>query len=294
LSAKAAADPGDPQLGVASSTANGTSQGIADLELHLLLEAVYRVTGFDFREYAPATLKRRIAERVRAEAVATTTGLLERVLHNDAAMLRFIDALTHNVTSPFREPSFFAAFVQRVLPRLRTFPYARIWVIGSGDDAYTLSILMREADFSHRVRIYATDASEAAIDRSKGGTFPTELVEEYAERYREAGGTRRFSDYIELDGGLASFKPTLRENLIFAQHNLACDGSFNEFHVVVARNVLTHFNRALAYRAHQVIFESLVRFGYLGLSGKESLRYTPHQHAYEELDATERFYRRAR
>jgi chemotaxis protein methyltransferase CheR len=270
------------------------SPAITDLELHLLLEAVYRVSGFDFREYAPATVKRRVAERVRAEGLTTISGLLERVLHEPPAMSRFIEALTHNASSPFREPAFFAAFRERVLPRLRTFPHVRIWVIGSGDDAYSLAMLLREAEFYHRTRIYATDAGDTALDRAKAGAFPAELLDEYGARYAEAGGARRFSDYVDVNGAQASFKPGLREQIVFAQHNLACDGSFNEFHLVVARGVITHFNRTLSYRAHQVIYESLIRLGYLGVSSKETLRYTPHQRAYEELDATERFYRRLR
>ncbi len=272
----------------------GTSPAVTDLELHLLLEAVYRVSGFDFREYAPATVKRRVAERVRAEGLATISGLLERVLHEPLAMSRFVDALTHNASSPFREPLFFQSFRERVLPRLRTFPHVRIWVIGSGDDAYSLAMLLREAEFYHRTRIYATDASEAALDRAKAGTFPAELLDEYSARYAEAGGARHFSDYVDVSGTQASFKPGLREQIVFAQHNLACDSSFNEFHLVVARGVVTHFNRTLSYRAHQVIYESLIRLGYLGVSSKETLRYTPHQRAYEELEATERFYRRLR
>jgi len=167
-------------------------------------------------------------------------------------------------------------------------------VIGSGDDAYALAILLREAELYHRARIYATDATDAAIERAKHGSFPAELVDEYAQRYVEAGGRRRFSDYLEIEGGAATYKPALREHIVFAQHNLASDGSFNEFHLVAARKVMTHFNRTLAYRAHQVIFESLVRLGYLGLSAKEDLRYTPHQRAYEELDGTERYFRRLR
>ena len=274
--------------------ASGASAAVSDLELHLLLEAVYRVSGFDFREYAPATVKRRVAERVRAEGLATISGLLERVLHDPPAMARFVDALTHNATSPLREPAFFAAFRERVLPRLRTFAHARIWVIGSGDDAYSLALLLREAEFYHRTRIYATDASEDAIDRAKAGSFPAELLDEYSGRYAEAGGQRPLSDYVDVLGTHAVFKPAVREHIVFAQHNLACDGSFNEFHLVVARNVITHFNRSLSFRAHQVIYESLVRLGHLGVSAKESLRYTPHQRAYEELEATERFYRRLR
>jgi chemotaxis protein methyltransferase CheR len=284
----------EPKASFPPSGVNGAAPGVADLELHLLLEAVYRVSGFDFREYAPATLKRRIADRVRAESCSTICGLLERVLHEPPAMSRFVDALTHNAGSPFREPSFFTAFRERVLPRLRTFPHVRIWVIGSGEDAYALAILLREAEFYHRTRIYATDASEAALDRAKAGVFPAEMIDELSERYAEAGGARSFSDYVDVLGADAVFKPGLREQIVFAQHNLASDSSFNEFHLVVVRNVLTHFNRTLSYRAHQVIFESLIRLGYLGVSSKETLRYTPHQRAYEELPETERFYRRLR
>lgn len=301
----AAAETGSPPLEGAQpngsngsngngSGANGAGPGVGDLELQLLLEAVYRVSGFDLRDYSPATVKRRVAERVRAEGAATITGLLERVLHDPPAMGRFVDALTHNASSPFREPQFFRAFRDAVLPRVRTFPHARLWVIGSGDDAYALAILLREAQFSHRVRIYATDASDAAIDRAKAGAFPAELLDEYSHRYVEGGGARRFSDYVDVVGTQAVFKPSLREHIVFAQHNLTCDGSFNEFHAIVARSVVTHFNRTLAYRAHQIIFESLVRLGYLGVSAKESLRYTPHQHAFEEIAGTERFYRRMR
>lgn len=308
MSAKgAAAETGSPPLEGAQANGsngsngngsgangNGVSPGVTDLELQLLLEAVYRVSGFDLRDYSPATVKRRVAERVRAEGVSTISGLIECVLHDPPAMGRFVDALTHNAGSPFREPAFFRAFRDAVLPRLRTFPHARLWVIGSGDDAYALAILLREAQFSHRVRIYATDASDAAIERAKNGSFPAELLDEYSHRYVEAGGARRFSDYVDVVGTHGVFKPGLGEHIVFAQHNLACDGSFNEFHSIVARSVVTHFNRTLAYRAHQVIYESLVRLGYLGVSGKETLRYTPHQHAYEEVTGTERFYRRVR
>jgi chemotaxis protein methyltransferase CheR len=274
--------------------ATTTAPTVADLELHLLLEAVYRVSGYDFREYAPATLKRRVSERVRAEGLGTISGLLERVLHEPPAMQRFLDALTSNVGSPFREPQFFVGFRDRVLPRLRTFPHVKIWVIGSGEDAYALAILLREAEFYHRTRIYATDAGDASIERAKTGAFPVELLDEYAERYAQAGGAKRFSDYVDVLGTQAAFKPGLRQQIVFAQHNLACDSSFNEFHLIVARNVVMHFNRTLAYRAHQVVYESLVRLGFLGLASKETLRYTPHQRAYEEIPETERFYRRLR
>ncbi|HZO92254.1 MAG TPA: CheR family methyltransferase [Candidatus Baltobacteraceae bacterium] len=290
------AQPAEPSAppGSGGNGAAPSSPGLADLELHLLLEAVHRVSGYDFRDFAPATVKRRVADRVRAEGVSTITGLLERTLHDSEAMARFVDALTHNACSPFREPQFFAAFREHVLPRLRTFPHARIWVVGSGDDAYALAILLREAQFYHRTRIYATDATDGAVERAKSGAFPIEMLDEFSHRYAEAGGVRTFSDYVDIDRGTATYKPGLREQIVFAQHNIACDGSFNEFHLVVARGVTTCFNRALAYRVHQVLYESLIRLGFLGLSSKETLRYTPHQGAFEHLSGTETFYRRVR
>jgi chemotaxis protein methyltransferase CheR len=269
---------------------------VTDLELGLLLEAVQRTSGYDFRDYSPALMHRRIQERVRAERVTTISGLQECVLHQPGAMARFVDAMTYNASMPFRDPVFFATFRERILPRLRTFPFVRIWVAGcgAGDDAYALAILLREADFEQRARIYATDASEAAIERAKFGILDADLLEDYESAYAEAGGARSFRDYLDVSGSVPSYRPMLRENIIFAQHNLATDGSFNEFHFVVARNVLSQFNRSLAYRAHQVLYESTVRLGYLGLGENESLRYTPHQRAYEGLEGSETFYRRVR
>jgi len=269
---------------------------VTDLELGLLLEAVQRTSGYDFRDYSPALMRRRVQERVRAERVATISGLQERVLHEPGAIERFIDAMTYNASTPFREPMFFATFRERILPRLRTFPFVRIWVAGcgAGDDAYALAILLREADFAQRARIYATDASEGAIERAKSGIVDAEQLEDFEAAYVEAGGERSFRDYLDVSGSVPTYRPILRENIIFAQHNLATDGSFNEFHLVAARNVLTQFNRSLAYRAHQVLYESIVRLGYLGLGDHETLRYTPHQRAYEGLDGSETFHRRVR
>jgi chemotaxis protein methyltransferase CheR len=279
----------------AMPTAAAVTPPVTDLELGLLLEAVHRTSGFDFREYSPALIRRRVQERVRAEGVATISGLQECILHQPGTIERFIDAMIVNPSMPFREPTFFATFRERILPRLRTFPFVRIWVAGCGDDAYALAILLREADFSQRARIYATDASESAIERAKVGVVAPDQLDRHQVAYADAGGKRQFRDYLDTPGAETPvYRAALRENIIFAQHNLATDGSFNEFHLVVARNVLTKFNRALAYRAHQVLYESIVRLGYLGLGEHESLRYTPHQRAYQTLEDNDSFYRRVR
>jgi chemotaxis protein methyltransferase CheR len=272
------------------------SNAAADLELQLLLEAVHRVAGYDFREYAPALLKRRVADRIRAENVATISGLQEQVLHRTGAMERFVDAITYSPSTPFGEPAFFSDLRTHVLARLRTFPFVRVWVAGcgNGDDAYSLAILFKEAEVAHRVRIYATSAAEAAIERARDGKLPAVDLEEFEQRYAAAGGTRRFSDYVDAEGAHLSYRPSIRENILFAQHTLAMDGSFNEFHLIVVRHKFAQFNRTLSYRAHQVVFESLVRLGILGLGGHDSLRYAPHQRAYQQIDGTERFFRRVR
>lgn len=269
---------------------------IADLELQLLLEAVHRASGYDFREYAPALVRRRVGERVRAENVDTISGLQERVLHGRGAMERLIDALTAVPSSPFAAPDLFALLREQIVPRLRTFPFVRVWVAGcgAGDDAYALAILFKEADFAHRVRIYATDAVEGTVDRARSGRTPSAELPVYEQRYAQAGGKRSFADYVESDGGEFVYSRSLRDQIVFAQHNLAMDRSFNEFHLILLHHVLAQFNRTLGYRIHQVVFESLVRLGILALGGRETLRYTPHQRAYEPLAGTEGCYRRVR
>jgi chemotaxis protein methyltransferase CheR len=272
------------------------SPAVTDLELQLLLEAVQRISGHNFREYAPAMLRRRVLERVRSEGVSTISGLQERVLHEAGSMERFIDAVTFNTSAPFADPAFFADFLAHVLPRLRTFPYVRIWLAGcgAGDDAYALAILCKEANFLDRVRIYATDASELAIERARAGVVTRVDLEEYQSRYARSGGTARFEMYLEPNGGQLRYAESLRTNIVFAQHNLATDGSFNEFHLVVARHTLAKYNRVLVYHAHQVVYESLVRLGFLALGAKESLRFTPHQKAYDAVPQTQDYYRRIR
>lgn len=277
-------------------TNNGTPPAVTDLELQLLLEAVHRVSGHDFREYAPAMLRRRVLERVRNEGAATISGLQERVLHEDGAMARFVDALTFNASTPFGDPAFFGDFIEHVLPRLRTFPYVRIWVAGcgAGDDAYALSILCKEAHFNDRVRIYATDASDLAVDRARAGHIVRGDLEEIQQRYARSGGAARFEMYVEQNDAGVRYADALRANIVFAQHNLATDGAFNEFHLVVVRHALAKYSRVLVYHAHQVIYESLVRLGFLALGAKESLRFTPHQKAYDAVAPTLDFYRRIR
>jgi chemotaxis protein methyltransferase CheR len=266
------------------------------LEISLLLEGVYRQYGFDFRQYAKASLRRRLWRRVYAEGLCTISGLQERVLHDPAAMERLLLDLSINVTSMFRDPGFFASFRARVVPLLRTYPFIRVWNAGcsTGEETYSLAILLREVGLYDRTRIYATDINEAVLQSAAEGIYPLAKMQEYTENYLAAGGTRSFSDYYRAAYERAQFDRSLTKNIVFAQHNLVSDRSFNEFHVVVCRNVMIYFDRALQERVHDLFLDSLTPFGVLALGRKETIVHTRHGEDYEVLDDLERIYRRRR
>ncbi len=266
------------------------------LELQLLLEGVYRQYGFDFREYAPASLKRRVWRRVQGENVGSITGLLERVLHDPNVMERLLLDLSINVTAMFRDPTFYAAFREQVVPVLRTYPFTRIWVAGcsTGEEVYSLSILLHEEELYHRTRIYATDINETVLEQARQGVFPLEKMKEYTENYIRAGGKRSFSEYYLAKYEGALFDRTLTENVVWAPHNLVQDRSFNTFNVILCRNVMIYFERALQTRVHQLFYDSLEHLGILALGHKESIRFTGLESAYEELNAAEKLYRKVR
>jgi chemotaxis protein methyltransferase CheR len=266
------------------------------LELQLLLEGIYRQYGFDFREYAPASLKRRVWRRVQAEGEKTIAGLLERVLHDPLVMERLLLDLSINVTSMFRDPTFYAAFRAKVAPMLHTYPFTRIWVAGcsTGEEVYSLAILLHEEGLYDRTRIYATDINETVLERARAGVFPLDKMQEYTENYLRAGGTHSFSEYYLAKYEGALFERTLTENVVWAPHNLVQDRSFNSFNVILCRNVMIYFDRALQTRVHQLFHESLERLGVLALGHKESIRFTGFEDRYEELDGQEKIYRKVR
>ena len=266
------------------------------LELQLLLEGVYRQYGFDFREYAPASLKRRVWRRVDAEKAGTITGLLDRLLRDPDVMERLLLDLSINVTSMFRDPTFYAALRTQVVPVLRTYPFTRIWVAGcsTGEEVYSLAIVLDEEDVRDRTRIYATDINEAVLERARAGVFPIDKMKEYTENYIRAGGRRSFSEYYLAKYEGALFERSLTENVVWAPHNLVQDRSFNTFNLIMCRNVMIYFDRTLQTRVHQLFYDSLEHFGFLALGHKESIRFTGLEDRYEEIDGQEKLYRKAR
>jgi chemotaxis protein methyltransferase CheR len=267
---------------------------LEDIEIALLLEGLYRYYGFDFRDYSPASLKRRILERMRAERIDNVSAYQARVLHDPACMERLLTGLSVHVTSMFRDPSFYRTFRQKVVPHLKTYPTVRIWHAGcsTGEEVYSMAILLQEEALYRKCVIYATDISRDVLRRAREGIFPLASMQEYTTNYVKAGGKHEFSDYYTADYDNVIFHPSLKTNVVFAEHNLATDGSFNEFHVILCRNVMIYFNKQLQDRVHGLIYESLSHFGVLGLGNKETLKTTPREHLYEKLDPRDRLYRK--
>ncbi|RAV08807.1 protein-glutamate O-methyltransferase CheR [Paenibacillus contaminans] len=264
------------------------------VEIGLLLEGLFQMYGYDFRGYVRASVRRRILNRMRAERLPTITALLDKVLHEPGCLERLLNDLSIRMTEMFRDPGFFVAFRKRVVPLLRELPEVRIWHAGcaTGEEVYSMAILMLEEGLAEKTKLYATDMNEKAVATAQRGAFPLKQMQLYTNNYLEAGGTKAFSEYYTTDHQYAYFHPLMNDNLVFAQHNLATDGSFNEFHVILCRNVLIYFDNGLQQHVHRLIYDSLADGGFLGLGSKESNLFLPEELKYEDIAPLERIYRK--
>ncbi|ANF98258.1 CheR family methyltransferase [Paenibacillus bovis] len=265
-----------------------------NIEIDLLLEGVHRLYGYDFRNYARASLTRRIWHHVHAENLKSVSALQERVLHDRSCFERFVQNLSIPVTEMFRDPQLFRMFREKVIPLLRTYPYIRIWHAGcsTGEEVYSMAILLHEEGLLDKARIYATDMNNRSLQQAREGVFGIDRMQLYTKNYLEAGGTRSFSEYYTAKYQSVIFQPFLRKHIIFAEHNLATDRSFNEFNVILCRNVMIYFDDKLRERVHGLFHESLSRFGILVLGSKESMQFTGYSDSYEPLDRLEKVYRK--
>jgi chemotaxis protein methyltransferase CheR len=268
---------------------------LEELEIDLLLEGLRRYYGYDFRNYEAAAVKRRIREGMLAERVSTVSRFQEKVLHEPGFLRRFLRTFARPGLSMFSDAEFYEALRTRVIPLLRTYPYVRIWHVecSTGQELYSIAILLEEEGLYSRSRIYATDLSEEAIRQARKGSYPLSLKDEYAANYIQAGGKKSFADYFKAKGNRLLIDPLLKKHIVFSEHNLATDGSFNEFQVVVCRDVLSTFNQALRERVDGLIYDSLARFGILALGAGESLDAMPYEACYALLDGDYRLYQKA-
>jgi chemotaxis protein methyltransferase CheR len=266
-------------------------------ELSVLLDAVLELSGMDFRDYARSSLERRVRRRMAEEGAESISALCELLRADRGYLERLLTTLTIPVTTLFRDPSFFLLFRTQVAPALRAFPFIRLWVAGcaTGEEAYSLAILLHEEGLLGRCRIYATDLSDAALARATTGSYPLAMIERYAVNYREAGGAEAITHYYtRTDSETVAVRPFLKDNIVFAQHNLATDASFNEFQVILCRNVMIYFNRRLRERSQRILYESLAMRGFLGLGRSESVIFSAYEECYQSISIRERMYRRVR
>ena len=262
--------------------------------MDLLIEGIYREWGYDFRSYAPASLKRRIINGMKKAGLSHISELLPRVLYDKDFLDSFLLGLSVTVTEMFRDPEFFRAVRHHIIALLKTYSFIKVWHAGcaTGEEAYSMAILLQEEGLLDRAQIYGTDFNGEALAMAKRGNYPLEKFEDYTANYLAAGGSRSFSEYYHVRGGLAKMDSALGNHITFAHHNLATDGVFGEMNMVVCRNVLIYFDRSLQDRALSLFEDSLCRRGVLCLGSKEMLDLSCIHDRFEEVARNEKIYRR--
>lgn len=265
-----------------------------DIEIRLLIEAIYLKYSYDFRDYSGASIKRRVQHALRQFDCNTISALQERVLHDPTAFMQLLQLLTIPVSEMFRDPEHFLAIRQEVVPILKTYPSLKIWIAGcsTGEEVYSMAILLQEEGLLDRTIIYATDINPRSLEKAKQGIFSLENIRAYTHNYQKSGGQRSFADYYTAAYDYAIFDKRLRENVTFADHSLATDSVFSETHLISCRNVLIYFNKKLQNRAFGLFSESLCHRGFLMLGSKETLDFSDYSTQFTSLLKQERIYRK--
>ena len=261
-------------------------------EFRELLESIRFTYGYDFTEYSEASVKRRIGHFMSSQKITSVDELGKILLKDEDAFEEFIQEVSVTVTEMFRDPPFYKSLREKVLKRLATYPAIKIWIAGcaTGEEVYSIAILLSEYDLLQRSIIYATDINQKSLQTAKEGIYLLANMKGYTENYIKSGGKKSFSEYYKAKYGSAMFSKSLRQNIVFSPHNLTADKSFNEFQVVICRNVLIYFNQDLQNKVINLFYESLCPFGFLGLGNKESLLFTSCRQHFEEIDKKERIY----
>jgi chemotaxis protein methyltransferase CheR len=267
---------------------------IEDLEVELLLEALFQRYHYDFRHYARASIKRRLQQARTQLGFKTTSAIQDRLLHDPAMLPRLLDFLTVQVSEMFRDPSYFQALREKVLPHLGTYPSLKVWIAGSstGEEVYSLAILFKEEGLYDRTIFYATDINPEALAAAEAGVYALDRIRKFTENHQKSGGKSSLSDYYTAAYGRAAFDKGLRNRVVFSDHSLVTDAVFAEMHLISCRNVMIYFDRPLQDRAIGLFHDSLTRKGFLGLGSKESLRFSAHAKAFSEFVGPEKIYQR--
>ncbi|MFN7137814.1 MAG: CheR family methyltransferase [Limisphaerales bacterium] len=272
----------------------GSAEQTEDIEVELLLEAVYQKYHYDFRGYSRASVKRRALQAREHFGCKTISQLQDRVLHDPAILHQMLNYLTVQVSEMFRDPGYFRAIREKVVPHLKTYPSLKVWVAGcsEGEELYSLAILFREEGLESRTIFYATDINSEALRKAEAGVYPLERVPLFTSNHRLSGGKSSLSEYYTAGRKSVILDKTLRQRAVFSDHSLVSDSVFGEMHLISCRNVLIYFDRPLQDRAIGLFKDSLVRNGFLGLGSKENLRFNAHAPSFDEFVAEERIYQK--
>lgn len=265
-----------------------------DIEIRLLLEAIFQKYHYDFRGYSMASLKRRLTQARDHFACNSFSMLQDRILHDPSVLPRLLSFMTVQVSEFYRDPSYFRALREKVLPHLRTYPSLKVWIAGcsNGEEVYSFAIMFREEGLEDKTIFYATDINPEALKKAEAGVYELDRIQQFTENHRRAGGKSSLSDYYTAAYGAATFDKTLRRRVVFSDHSLVTDAVFGEMQLISCRNVLIYFDRTLQNRALGLCHDSLSRKGFLGLGSKESLRFSSYAHNFDDFVREEKIYQK--
>jgi chemotaxis protein methyltransferase CheR len=265
-----------------------------ELEISLLLEAVYQKYGYDFRQYSEAHIRRRIMNRMTLSGLSDISQIQSKVLSDEKFAAQLLQDLSITVTEMFRDPDFYKSLRENVIPLLKTYPFIKIWHAGcsTGEEAYSMAIIMQEEGLYDRTTLYATDFNQQALNQAKEGIFSNELIKEYTTHYQLSGGKESFSDYYTSQYNHVIMNQSLKRNIVWANHNLVTDNVFAEVHLILCRNVLIYFEKSLQNKVQTLFYNSLINGGILCLGSKESLHFTELNEKYSELDKKHRIFKK--
>ncbi len=267
---------------------------IVNIEIDLILEAIYAKYGYDFRNYSKAHVKRRLLNRVAASKFNSISEMQHKVLYDSQFFEIILRDLSINVTEMFRDPSFYKALREEVIPVLKTYPFIKVWHAGcsTGEEVYSFAVLLKEEGLYDRTQIYATDFNRDVLDIAKKGIYPIDKIKEFTANYQAAGGLNSFSDYYMANYNSVIFDNSLKKNMVFAEHNLVTDSVFAEINLVMCRNVLIYFNKELQNKVINLFYDSLNNGGYLALGSKETIQFTSKANNFDTINAKEKIYKK--
>ncbi|MEK7432250.1 MAG: protein-glutamate O-methyltransferase CheR [Cyanobacteriota bacterium] len=263
-------------------------------EIKKLLESIKSIYGYDFTEYSESSVRRRIEHFMNSRKIEELDKLSKLILNDEKLFEEFIQQISVTVTEMFRDPLFYMSLRNNIIPRLASYPFIKIWIAGcaTGEEVYSIAILLKESGLLERTIIYATDINQNSLKIAKEGIYSVENMKSHTVNYQKSGGTKSFSEYYISKYNSVMFDKSLKQNMVFSPHNLAIDKSFNEFQIILCRNVLIYFNQTLQNKVINLFYESLCSFGFLALGNKESLLFSDNRKNFDEIDHKEKIFRR--